>query len=202
MNEYVQAFMTVISLINPVICGAIFVKSQGNQTGGARKLAALKAMFSVFIILSLSAVFGIRILGIFGISLDAFSVAGGLILAWMGFSMLSKKPDKPDTHDQESIPPKPNLTPLILFAASPGTITGVITLSVAHVSNGLPVTALVAVGLACLITFLFLLASDKMLKDSSSSNSLLRDTVSRFMGLIVLAMGIQFALTGLQAFFT
>lgn len=41
----------------------------------------------------------------------------------------------------------PSLTPLILFAASPGTITGVITLSVAHAKSGIPVTALVAVTL-------------------------------------------------------
>jgi multiple antibiotic resistance protein len=38
--------------------------------------------------------------------------------------------------------------PLILFAASPGTITGIITLSVAHTRFGLPITALVAVVVA------------------------------------------------------
>ena len=36
----------------------------------------------------------------------------------------------------------PSLTPLILFAANPGTITGVITLSVAHGKSGIPVSAL------------------------------------------------------------
>ena len=39
------------------------------------------------------------------------------------------------------------MTPLILFAASPGTITGIITLSVAYAKSGIPVTALVAVTL-------------------------------------------------------
>ena len=38
-----------------------------------------------------------------------------------------------------------SLTPLILFAVSPGTITGVITLSLAHAKSGIPITALVAV---------------------------------------------------------
>ena len=47
MNEYVQAFMTVISLINPVICGAIFVGIQGKQAGNGQNLAAVKAMLSV-----------------------------------------------------------------------------------------------------------------------------------------------------------
>jgi multiple antibiotic resistance protein len=35
-----------------------------------------------------------------------------------------------------------SLGPVILFAASPGTITGVITLAVAHMKPALPVTAL------------------------------------------------------------
>jgi len=202
MNEYIQAFMTVISLINPVICAAIYMKSQSQQPGSGQSLAAVKAMLAVFIILALSAVFGIKVLNMFGISLDAFSVAGGLILAWMGFSMLSKKPTKPDAKDHDAIPDdSASLTPLILFAASPGTITGVITLSVAHATRGLPMTALVAVALACALTLLVLLLSGRMGSTPHDGSSLLRDTASRFMGLIVLAMGIQFALSGLQAFF-
>ncbi len=95
-----------------------------------------------------------------------------------------------------------DLTPLILFAASPGTITGVITLSVAHSALGLPLTALVAVSVACAATLLILLLSIRMGSGSQKGDSLLRDTVSRFMGLIVLAMGIQFALSGLKSFFS
>jgi len=54
------------------------------------------------------------------------------------------------------------LTPLILFAAGPGTITGVIT--------------------------------------SINSGGLVHDVTMRFMGLLVLAMGVQFALSGYQSF--
>ena len=38
------------------------------------------------------------------------------------------------------------LAPLILFAASPGTITGVITVAAAHSERALPGTALLAIG--------------------------------------------------------
>jgi small neutral amino acid transporter SnatA (MarC family) len=40
------------------------------------------------VILELSALGGAAVLNLFGISLDAFSVAGGGVLVWMGFSML------------------------------------------------------------------------------------------------------------------
>ena len=64
-----------------------------------------------------------------------------------------------------SSPPQPgipanssaSLTPLILFAASPGTITGVITLSAAHTRLGFPITALVAVAIASVVTWLVML---------------------------------------------
>ena len=43
----------------------------------------------IAVILSLAALIGTQLLHLFGVSLDAFMVAGGGVLAWMGFSMLS-----------------------------------------------------------------------------------------------------------------
>jgi len=40
------------------------------------------------VILAAAALVGTRVLEMFGMSLDTFSVAGGFVLAWMGFSML------------------------------------------------------------------------------------------------------------------
>jgi multiple antibiotic resistance protein len=203
MEHYLQGIATVLGLVNPFICVALFLKLQGGESRSEQITAAVKAMVAVFVILALSAIFGVTVLNAFGISLSAFSVAGGLILAWMGFGMLSKKPDKPDSSD-----PAPkggtgaaSVTPLIMFAASPGTITGVITLSVYHSSLGLPLIALVSIGVACLVTLVLLVLAIRG-SGGQHGESLLRDMMSRFMGLIVLAMGIQFALSGLKDFFS
>lgn len=96
---------------------------------------------------------------------------------------------------------KRSLTPLILFAASPGTITGVITLAVAHAKLALPVTALVAVAVAVAVMWVVMVLVARGRARASGAGSLLHDMVTRFMGLIVLAMGVQFALTGLHNFF-
>jgi multiple antibiotic resistance protein len=93
------------------------------------------------------------------------------------------------------------LAPLVLFAASPGTITGVITLSAAHTGLDLPVTALVAIAVAGLVTWITLLLVSRVAAKASEGGST-RDMVTRFMGLIVLSMGVQFALTGLHKFWT
>ena len=94
---------------------------------------------------------------------------------------------------------KRSLTPVILFAASPGTITGVITLAVVHNKLLLPVTALVAVAVATVVMWIMMVLVGR--EGTYAGNGFLRDTATRFMGLIIIAMGTQFALTGLRDFF-
>jgi multiple antibiotic resistance protein len=92
-----------------------------------------------------------------------------------------------------------SITPLILFAASPATITGVITLAVAHATLLLPVTALVAVAVATVLLWIVMVLLAR--GGTRAPGSFLRDTATRFMGLIIVAMGVQFALTGIRGFF-
>lgn len=91
------------------------------------------------------------------------------------------------------------MAPLILFAASPGTITGVITLSINHSRLAIPVTALVAIVVALALTRLVMMLS--AVSSGDQKPGILHDLTPRFMGLIVGAMGVQFLLTGAKAFF-
>ena len=193
--KYVQATVTVLSLINPVVSAAILSRIEAGQPRGVHFTAATKAALTILIVLWAAALIGARLLGVFGVSLDVFQVAGGVVLAWMGFSMLrgAGSQTAPSAAETRS------LAPLILFAASPGTITGVITLSVNHTRLGLPMTALVGTALAVLVTWLVLLMAG--LIQRRGGDGLLHDLTTRFMGLIVLAMGFQFGLAGLKAFF-
>jgi multiple antibiotic resistance protein len=193
MHEQLQAIITVLSLINPAICAAMFARAVTGQSLSAKMTDAARAAGAILIILTVAALLGMRLLDVFGVSLDAFMVAGGGVLAWMGFTMLSGKTSVGDTKADAS------LTPLILFAASPGTITGVITLSVAHTRMKLPVTSLIAIGVATRITWLAMVLVAHF-GGRQGGGGFVRDTLTRFMGLIVLSMGVQFALTGYHAF--
>jgi multiple antibiotic resistance protein len=198
MREHLQAIVTVLSLVNPAICGAMFAQIEENRSRGQRVADATKAVLATTAILTVSALVGTQLLHLFGVSLDAFMVAGGGVLAWMGFSMLS---GHATSSASSNAPPHSgaSLMPLILFAASPGTITGVITLSAAHTELDLPVTALVAIAVAGVVTWLVLLLVSRVTTKASEGGSA-RDMVTRFMGLIVLSMGVQFPLTGLHKF--
>ncbi len=90
------------------------------------------------------------------------------------------------------------LSSLILFAVSPGTIAMVITLAVAKTSNGLPITTMVGVTLAVVITWIIVVL---MLLLSKSNRPSGQSIASRFMGLLIAAMGLQFMLQGVKDFF-
>jgi multiple antibiotic resistance protein len=89
---------------------------------------------------------------------------------------------------------------VILFAASPGTITGVITLAVTHSRLEFPITALVAVAVAAPVLWIAIVLMAR--GGTRSRGGLMHETATRFMGLIVVAMGVQFALTGIHHFMT
>lgn len=198
MKEQLQAIVTVLSLVNPTICGMMFVQAEAGRSRGEQLIDATKAALTILVILMAAALVGTRLLHLFGVSLDAFMVAGGGVLAWMGFAMLSGR-------SAASAPPAvgsnsdPSLSPLIIFAASPGTITGVITISAAHTRLKLPVTALVAIAVATVSTLLIMLLFAR-LSSKKDGGGFIHDTMTRLMGLIVLSMGVQFALTGYHAF--
>jgi multiple antibiotic resistance protein len=145
-----------------------------------------------------SALIGLKVLSVFNISLDVFRIVGGMIIAYMGFDMLSGR------HTVGQAPPtdgdaaaQSSLAPLIMFAAGPGTITAVVTLAAVHTPDGFPVTAIVASVIGAGVTFAALLLA------IGAGSHLRRGTqamVTRFMGLIVASMGMQFVLTGLKEF--
>lgn len=179
------------------------MRLENDRSGKARILDVTKAILAVMTILMLAAFFGSQILHLFGISLDAFAVAGGAILSWIGFSMLSgggaSSSPEPDDASAPSGDTAPSLAPFILFAASPGTITGVITISASHTNFDLPITAIVAIVAVLAVTWGILVVSGKA-GGSSAGKSVMQDVLTRYMGLIVIAMGIQFALSGLKSF--
>jgi multiple antibiotic resistance protein len=198
LHHMVQAIVTVLAVINPVVCGSIFLTLTPKLAVAQRRRAAVKVALSILIILLTSALIGLKVLSIFNISLDVFRIVGGMIIAYMGFDMLSGR------HSVGQAPPSDDdadatgsLAPLIMFAAGPGTITAVVTLAAVHTPDGFPVTAITAALIGAAVTFAALLLAIGLGSRLGKSTQAM---VTRFMGLIVASMGMQFVLTGLKAF--
>ena len=199
LHQVLQAIVTVLAVINPVVCGSLFLTLTSNLTAPERRREAAKVALNILIILMASALVGLKVLSIFGISLDVFRVVGGMIIAYMGFDMLrgshtvaQAPPENGDTSIQGS------LVPLLMFAAGPGTITAVVTLAAVHTPDGLPITAITAAVVGAGVTFVALILAVRLGPRLGRGT---QATVTRFMGLIVASMGMQFVLVGLKAFF-
>ena len=152
LHNIVQAIVTVLAVINPVICGTIFSALTSKST--QKWWAAIKVALAILVILIASALIGLKVLSIFGISLDAFRIVGGMIVAYMGFDMLRGHQTVGQTPPTDEDAAAPNsLAPLIMFAAGPGTITAIVTLAAVHTPDGLPVTAIIAAIVGAGVTF-------------------------------------------------
>ena len=199
LHKILQAIVTVLAVINPVVCGSLFLTLTPNLTAPERRRAAARVALNILLILIGSALVGLKVLSIFGISLDVFRVVGGMIIAYMGFDMLrgnhtvaQAPPENGDANIQGS------LVPLLMFAAGPGTITAVVTLAAVHTPDGLPMTAIIAAVVGAAVTFVALILAVRLGPRVGRGT---QATVTRFMGLIVASMGMQFVLVGLKALF-
>jgi multiple antibiotic resistance protein len=183
----------MLAVINPVVCGVMTMQLEQGKDQKGKMISGVKAMLVVLIILLVAALAGKFILNAFGISMDAFKVVGGIILAFIGFQMMSgPKSVQADSSNQSG------LTPLIMFAASPGTIAMVITLAAVHNPEGLPISAMIGAAAAVLITIGIIIA---MIFLSGKKQSKSQGFVTKFMGLIIVSMGLQFMLDGIKLFF-
>ncbi|RXP44779.1 MarC family protein [Lutibacter sp. HS1-25] len=192
MEQYFQATIAMLAVINPVVCGAMLLDIQKGKDLNVNIQVAFKAMFIVLIILLISAFGGKFILNVFGISEEAFKIVGGIIIGFLGFQMLFGIQGNSNNNTTG------DLTKLILFAASPGTITMVMTLAAVHHYEGIPVSAVVGVIAAVLISLVIILA---MLFVAAKKNVSGQGFITKFMGLIIVAMGLQFMLDGIKDFF-
>jgi multiple antibiotic resistance protein len=198
-HQILQAIVTVLAVINPVVCGSIFLTLTPKLPTAQRRRAAVKVSFSILVILLASALVGLKVLSIFSISLDVFRVVGGMIITYMGFDMLRGSHTVARTlpaDDEASV--SSSMAPLIMFAAGPGTITAIVTLAAVHTPDGLPVTAIVAAVVGTSVTLASLVLAIQL---GSRLGQGTQAIVTRFMGLIVAWMGMQFVLVGTRAFF-
>jgi multiple antibiotic resistance protein len=156
LHHIVQAIVTVLAVINPVVCGSIFSTLTTKQTLAQRQRAAVKAALSILIILVASAPVGLKVLGIFGISLDVSGCRGD------DHCIHGIRHAKRATYGCSSSAVGGRrgcggVTCSAHHAAGPGTITAVVTLAAVHTSDGLALAAIAAAVIGAGVTFVVLL---------------------------------------------
>ncbi|HJV26244.1 MAG TPA: MarC family protein [Aromatoleum sp.] len=201
MNEFLQAFVSLLAITNPIIAAPLFLGIVAGMPVAGKRRAAGQAAMAVLAILAGAAIGGRYILELFGISLDAFRTAGGLVIILVGLEMLRGSPseiqrDEASPDDAQDRIVVPFAMPLV---AGPGAITTAITLSVAYPSRlYLPVIALFASIATAIVLWLVLRLA---LVRQRLATPRVERIFTRFMGLILVAIGFQIGMLGIRDFF-
>lgn len=193
MEQYSQSIIAMLAVINPVVCGAMLLQIQEGKDLKSNIRAAIKAMSIVLVILLFMAFGGKYVLQMFGISMDAFKVVGGIIIGFIGIQMMFNLTSNTNDANGDG-----DLSRLVIFAASPGTIAMIITLAAVNNGDGIPLVAIVGAVVAVLVSLMIIIG---MLKVAAKKNRNKHGFITKFMGLIIVAMGLQFMLDGIKDFF-
>lgn len=199
------AFATLFVIIDPLGLTPFFVAMTMGAGVAQRRRIALRAVALAAGVLLLFAFFGEAILRLFGISLPAFRIAGGLLLFMIAAEMLFEKRAErrrravthtEPPHDYQAVDDVwvfPLGIPLI---AGPGAITSVILLMGQHSGDVMAEAAVIGVLLVVLgLTYaLFYMVShaERFLSETAVS------AISRLLGIILAALAVQFVLVGLK----
>jgi multiple antibiotic resistance protein len=203
-SQAIAAFMAFFAVMNPISNTPIFLALTAGQSHLVRKKIALHAVIVAFCITTLFCVLGQQIFSLFGITLYAFKVTGGLLIISIGFEMLhgeTSKVQKPSLRAHED-----SLDRLLSVAVSPLGIPllsgpGTITTAVNYGATGKPgdmILTILAFGLLCALTFFAFIFSKEIQKYLGQIGL---NVVTRLMGLILGVVGVQMLITGLKGAF-
>jgi multiple antibiotic resistance protein len=196
---FIQAFAAAFASTDPIGAAPVFVGLTAQMDKRQRWRSAVRASISSFLILAIAVVAGQYILAVFGISLPAFQAAGGLVIVLMGLEMLRGTPTRlqhDDSPEQEKDDPiiVPFSMPLV---AGPGAITTMMTLTAQRGGWAGQFIVLVAVAVEAFVLLGILLSASWLSLHISQSGL---KVLLRFLGLILLAIGAQLLLSGVQEF--
>ena len=193
------ALSSIFFLVDPFAALPTFLAITQGADSAHRRRIALKGSLTALIVLGSFAFAGEAIFRLFGITLPAFEIAGGIILLLIGLDMLQAKrsPTQEAAGDTVAAAQKEDagIVPLgVPMLAGPGAITSVMVL-VGQVKSGWQMAAiLISIAITAGVCYLVLGHSDRVAR-------VLGDTgiriLVRIMGLLLVALAAQYFVNGL-----
>ncbi len=198
LGHTISVFMAFFAIMNPIANTTVFLGLAGDRDKREQRKIAQKALIITFIIILLFAVLGKLIFHLFGITLPALRIAGGILVFLIGYHMLHGTNSKLHTAKDGSdtnIAVSPLAVPLL---AGPGTIATAMNYSAAGGWTEIAVT-IFSFAVLCIITFFCFIFSSKILSAIGESGL---GIITRLMGLILTVIGVQMFVVGLNAAIT
>lgn len=194
------ALSAVFFVVDPLTAVPVFIQVTADQTLERRRRTALRASIAAFVTLTVFAMAGRLVFYLFGISLGAFKIAGGILLLLMAIDMMRAQPSRvrvtPEEEREGVEKADVAIIPVAIpMLSGPGAIATVMVLtSQAHgLARQLAVLgAIVVTSIASYLTLRLASEAERALKQTGMN------ILTRVMGLILTAVAVQFMVNGLH----
>jgi len=193
-------FMGFFAIMNPIANTPVFLGLTADADAATRRRIATRALIFSFLVVLFFCAAGKMIFGLFGITLPAFRVTGGALVALVGFHMLQggqhstvHQPNATDLQKCLEAELEIAFTPLAMpILAGPGTIATAMNYASAGTVADFALTVS-AFGVLCAITYAFFLSGEQIVRFLGENGV---KVITRFMGLILAVIGVQMLING------
>jgi multiple antibiotic resistance protein len=190
----------IFFVVDPMGVIPIFIAMTRHDPPEKRRSMALRASVAAFFILTTFAVAGTLIFRVFGVTLGAFKVAGGILLLLTSIEMLRAQPARTRTSpeeeregaEKEDVAIFPLAIPLL---AGPGSIATVTTLMAKAGRILFAVPVILSIAITCAASYLMLLAAERIQRLLGVTGL---NVMNRVIGLIIGAIAVQFMFDGIR----
>ena len=191
-------FLGFFAMLNPIGNTPVFLAMVGDADNKTIKRVAFKAVMVAFIIIMVFSLFGHLIFRVFGITLPAFQIAGGIIVFFIGYDLLQGKTAKAhrsmknvSLESYEDMAISPLGIPLL---SGPGTISTAMNFVGEGKSFLYALLIILIFAVVCSITYLMFIMSKKI---AGKLNPSLITVISKIMGLILAVIAVQMLINGI-----
>ena len=197
-SQFFYAFMAFFAIMNPISNLPAYMALVADDSQKISRKIAFRSLLIAFVIITVFIFSGDFIFKVFGITIVSFRIAGGILVAVIGYHMINgnHSPSYKGMEQQasNSDPMSVAISPLAMpLFAGPGTITTALNLANGGIKNQL--ITVVAFALLCAITYL-LLRSAKQIAGFLGEN--LMKIITKMMGLLLFSIGIQMIIVSVQ----
>jgi multiple antibiotic resistance protein len=196
----VTVFMGFFAIMNPVANTPVFIGLTAGDDRSAKRLVARNSVLLAFAVTVVFCLAGKLVFELFGISLPALRITGGVVVFLIGFHMLQGElspvhnPAKEDVQKNLDAELSVAISPLAVpILAGPGTIATAMNYSASGGFANLLVTIL-AFGVLCVVTYAFFISGERFIR-YIGENAV--KVITRVMGLILAVIGSQMLIQGI-----
>jgi len=192
-------FTSILFIVDPVALIPTYLAITQDETPEQRRRTAMRACIAAMILLVVFGIAGRLIFRVFGITLPAFRIAGGLILWFVALDMLRGNRTTQESSEEIAEGQEKDdvaITPLAMpMLAGPGAISTVMVLAGQARTVGQHIVVYLSVVLTAFLSWLSLRAGERLVVVLGQTGI---RVMTRIMGLLLAAVATQFIITGVR----